>query len=114
LEQGTGLSFFAVVGAMLYSICGILRLVRFSVKTTQAKGNTEEEAAQKRNFTGLPIPAAAIAAVSTNLFFAFFYGRRVVQFSRDIIGDCPHLHLGDFGIFNGQPVEVSQFKDASF
>ena len=25
LEQGTGLSFFAVIGAMLYSICGILR-----------------------------------------------------------------------------------------
>jgi CDP-diacylglycerol--serine O-phosphatidyltransferase len=69
LEQGTGLSFFAVIGAMLYSICGILRLVRFSVKTTQAKGNIEEEAAQKKNFTGLPIPAAAIAAVSTNLFF---------------------------------------------
>lgn len=69
LEQGTGLSFFAVIGAMLYSICGILRLVRFSVRTTQAKGNIEEEAAQKKNFTGLPIPAAAIAAVSTNLFF---------------------------------------------
>ena len=73
LEQGTGLSFFAVVGAMLYSICGILRLVRFSVRTTQAKGNLEEEAAQKKNFTGLPIPAAAIAAVSTNLFFASPY-----------------------------------------
>jgi CDP-diacylglycerol---serine O-phosphatidyltransferase len=69
LEQGTGLSFFAVIGAMLYSICGILRLVRFSVKTNQAKGNLEEEAAEKKNFTGLPIPAAAIAAVSTNLFF---------------------------------------------
>jgi CDP-diacylglycerol--serine O-phosphatidyltransferase len=69
LEQGSGLSFFAVVGAMLYSICGILRLVRFSVKTTQAKGNIEEEAAQKKNFTGLPIPLAAMAAVSTNLFF---------------------------------------------
>src|SRR5271155_1893291 len=59
LAPGTGLSFFAVVGAMIYSICGILRLVRFSVRTTQAKGNAEEEAAQKKNFTGLPIPAAA-------------------------------------------------------
>lgn len=68
LEQGTGLSFFAIVGAMLYSICGILRLVRFNVKVTQAKGNVEEEAAQKKNFTGLPIPAAAMTAVATNLF----------------------------------------------
>lgn len=70
LEQGTGLSFFAVSGAMLYSICGVLRLVRFNVKATQAKGNAEELAAQKKNFTGLPIPAAAIAAVSANLFFS--------------------------------------------
>lgn len=70
LEQGTGLSFFAVTGAMLYSICGVLRLVRFNVKTSQAKGNAEEMAAQKKNFTGLPIPAAAVAAVSANLFFA--------------------------------------------
>jgi CDP-diacylglycerol--serine O-phosphatidyltransferase len=70
LEQGTGLSFFAVSGAMLYSICGVLRLVRFNVRAVQAKGNAEELAAQKKNFTGLPIPAAAIAAVSANLFFA--------------------------------------------
>ena len=69
LEQGTGLSFFAIFGAMAYSICGVLRLVRFSVKAGQAKGNAAEEEAQKKNFTGLPIPAAAIAAVSSNLFF---------------------------------------------
>lgn len=68
LEQGTGLSFFALVGAMLYSICGVLRLVRFNVKT--GKGSAEELAAEKKNFTGLPIPAAAMAAVSSNLFFA--------------------------------------------
>jgi CDP-diacylglycerol--serine O-phosphatidyltransferase len=68
LEQGTGLSFFAIVAAMLYSICGILRLVRFNVKVTKAKGNLEEEAAEKKNFTGLPIPAAALMAVSTHLF----------------------------------------------
>lgn len=69
LEQGTGLSFFAIFGAMIYSICGVLRLVRFNVRKAMAKGNEEEEAAQKKNFTGLPIPVAAIAAVSTNLFF---------------------------------------------
>jgi len=70
LEQGTGLSFFAVTGAMLYSICGVLRLVRFNVK---AKENSVETAEQKKNFTGLPIPAAAIAAVSANLLFASPY-----------------------------------------
>jgi CDP-diacylglycerol--serine O-phosphatidyltransferase len=69
LEQGTGVSFFVISGVMIYSICGVLRLVRFNVKAKEAKGNVEEQMAQKKNFTGLPIPAAAIAAVSTNLFF---------------------------------------------
>ena len=70
IEQTPGLDFFALIGAIIYSICGVLRLVRFNVKTSQAKGNKEEEAAQKKNFTGVPIPAAAIAAVSLNLFLA--------------------------------------------
>ena len=69
LEQGSFLSFFSATGAMVYALCGVLRLVRFSVKTTEAKGNAELQAAQKKNFTGLPIPAAAAAAVSANLFF---------------------------------------------
>jgi CDP-diacylglycerol--serine O-phosphatidyltransferase len=67
LEQGTFLSFFGATGAMVFSLCGVLRLVRFSVKATAAKGNAELQAAQKHHFTGLPIPASAIAAVSVNL-----------------------------------------------
>jgi hypothetical protein len=54
---------------MIYSLCGVLRLVRFSVKAAEAKGNEEMQAAQKKHFTGLPIPAGAAAAVSANLFF---------------------------------------------
>jgi CDP-diacylglycerol--serine O-phosphatidyltransferase len=69
LEQGSFLSFFGATGAMVYSLCGVLRLVRFNVKATEAKGNLELQAAQKKNFTGLPIPAAAAAAISANLFF---------------------------------------------
>lgn len=68
LEQGTVLSFFAATGAMVYSLCGVLRLVRFNVKTTEAKGNIEMQADQKKHFTGLPITASAVAAVSANLF----------------------------------------------
>lgn len=60
--QGSGLSFLVVIAAMLYSLCGVLRLVRFN--TSIDKGSES-----KKNFTGLPIPAAAIAAVSANLFF---------------------------------------------
>lgn len=67
LEQGSGLSFFAVIGAMLFSLCGVLRLVRFNVRATEAKGKLHVLADQKKNFTGLPIDAAALAAVSLNL-----------------------------------------------
>ncbi len=76
LEPGTGLSFYAMLGAMLFSICGVLRLVRFNVKTSEAKGDAEALAAQKKHFTGLPIPAGALAAVAANfLLFSPFADR---------------------------------------
>ena len=68
LTQGTYLSFAAASGAMIYSLCGMLRLVRFNLKSIEAKGNLVEMSIQKKNFTGLPIPAAAAVAISTNLF----------------------------------------------
>jgi CDP-diacylglycerol--serine O-phosphatidyltransferase len=70
LEQGTGLSFYAMLGALLFSICGVLRLVRFNVKSNEPKGDAQAIAIQKKHFTGLPIPASALAAVSANLFLA--------------------------------------------
>jgi len=81
LEQGTFLSFFSATGAMIFSLCGVLRLVRFSVKATEAKGNIELTAAQKKHFTGLPIPAAAAAAVSANLFLLSPWMRQWVELS---------------------------------
>lgn len=68
LEHGTILSFLGATAGMFFSICGILRLVRFNTNKSMAKGDIIEMTAQKKNFTGLPIPAAAIAAVSANLF----------------------------------------------
>lgn len=70
LEQGTTLSVCAVIGAMLYSICGILRLVRFNVKETEEKESHSLSTQRKKHFTGLPIPAAALAAVAVNLLFS--------------------------------------------
>ena len=69
LEQGTIFSFVAATGAMIFSLCGILRLVRYNVKTECVKGDILEVTAMKKNFTGLPIPAGAAAAVSINLLF---------------------------------------------
>ena len=69
LEQGTALSFIIAMGAMIYSLCGVLRLVRFNVSKHKNEGNLIEITVQKKNFTGLPIPAAAAASVSANLIF---------------------------------------------
>src|SRR5579871_5742923 len=69
LQPGTGLSFYAMLGCMLYSICGVLRLVRYNVKATEIKTHQDVLAKDKKHFTGLPIPAAAISAVSLNLLF---------------------------------------------
>jgi CDP-diacylglycerol---serine O-phosphatidyltransferase len=81
LEQGTGLSFFAISSAMLFSICGILRLVRFNVKTNEAKGDHEAQAIQKKHFTGLPIPAGALAAVFANVFLSSPIGQKLIPLS---------------------------------
>lgn len=97
LEQGSFLSFFGATGAMVYSLCGVLRLVRFNVKATEAKGNLELQAAQKKNFTGLPIPAAAAAAISANLLFLSPLFTKHVDYSnpdRAIALSCIMIVLG--------------------
>ncbi|MCP5510043.1 MAG: phosphatidylcholine/phosphatidylserine synthase [Chlamydiales bacterium] len=66
-EQETPMNFLCIVAAMLYSICGVLRLVRFNVKAHEAQ-KTASLRDYHKNFSGLPIPAAAGATVSANLF----------------------------------------------
>jgi CDP-diacylglycerol--serine O-phosphatidyltransferase len=68
LPTGTESSFLLMTAAVVYSVCGVLRLVRFNVTSQQIKGDEEQLIANKKNFTGLPIPAGAAAAVSGNLF----------------------------------------------
>lgn len=97
LEQGTLLSFLSASAAMVYSLCGVLRLVRFNVKTAEAKGNLELKAAQKKHFTGLPIPAGAAAAVSANLFLLSPFLQEwlpISHFLRTIILSSVMLVLG--------------------
>jgi CDP-diacylglycerol--serine O-phosphatidyltransferase len=68
---GTTLSFFVTTAAMLFSVAGVLRLVRFNVMAHDEKKDVAFPLLQKKNFfTGLPIPAAAAAAVSLNTFLA--------------------------------------------
>lgn len=55
--------FFLTIGAMIYSISGILRLVRYTVNA-----HKKSDQVDTGNFTGLPIPASAVCAISTTLF----------------------------------------------
>lgn len=57
-------SLIALSAAMLYTICGVLRLVRYNVKKQSEIDTTQAN----KTFIGLPIPAAAAAAVAPNLF----------------------------------------------
>lgn len=70
LEPGTGLSFLATAGAMMFSLCGVLRLVRYNVLANEVKEDPESLMAHKKHFTGLPIPAAALGFAAINLFFS--------------------------------------------
>ena len=71
LERGTLLSFYAMIGAMVFSLCGVLRLVRFNVTMAAIKKLPKHKTKKFRHFIGLPIPAAALTIVATNLLFAY-------------------------------------------
>lgn len=84
IEPGTELSFLLTTSVMIYSVCGVLRLVRFNVSALSAKEDEELASAHKKNFTGLPIPAAAAAAVSMNLFFVSDEFKRFFTMTHDV------------------------------
>ncbi len=67
IAQGTELSYLVTTAAMVFSVCGVLRLVRFSCQSVE-ETDPLQVVAQRKNFTGLPIPAAAAALISLNLF----------------------------------------------
>lgn len=70
ITPGTEPSFMITTAALIYSLCGVLRLVRFNIMSNELKGDEILSAVHKKNFTGLPIPAAASAAISANLYLA--------------------------------------------
>lgn len=78
--KGTPLSFFVMMAAMLYSICGVLRLVRFNTK--KSKVQTKKD--KNKQFTGLPIPAAAAAAVSVNFLMISDIAEKYITLSTSL------------------------------
>ncbi|MBJ7449416.1 MAG: CDP-alcohol phosphatidyltransferase family protein [Parachlamydiales bacterium] len=119
IPSGTKLSFLVTGAAMLYSVCGVLRLVRFNVKAMEAKGNEVKKLAHKKHFTGLPIPVAAISAVSANLFLVsddFLQFGPVSENIRGIIMAVVMIILGYFMISRWKfpSVKALHFRVRSF
>lgn len=50
-EVGRLLTLFVIIAAMIYTLCGVLRLVRYNVKTKEVKESGDEEAKKKRKNT---------------------------------------------------------------
>ncbi len=84
LDPGNKMSFFITVAAMIYSVCGILRLARFGVQAQKSKEDQNFAESFTKNFTGLPIPAAAAAVVSMNLLMASTELHSVVEVSEEV------------------------------
>lgn len=105
LERGSPLAFFAVIGAMVFSICGILRLVRFNVTMAAIKKLPKHKTKKYRHFIGLPIPAAALTIVGTNLLFAYPKFKQWFPLSEM----TETLILGSMGIVLGYFM-ISRFK----
>lgn len=81
IKPGTELSFAMTAAAMIYTVCGVLRLIRYNVTSAKAKSEAIDPAVTK-NFTGLPIPAAAGAAISLNLLLVVLGGYKDFAFSQ--------------------------------
>lgn len=77
ITPGTPFSFLMSTGAMIYTVSGLLRLVRFNVMSLEAKDSPDIEESAKKHFTGLPIPSAAGAIVSLNYFL--FYEKELLS-----------------------------------
>jgi len=58
-------TFFMILASIIYTLCGVLRLVRFRLHDSETKEGDKKN--EKKHFTGLPIPAAASAVVSAAL-----------------------------------------------
>ena len=119
LELGSGLAIFAIIGCMLFSLCGILRLVRFNIKANEAKNDPSLLIMHKKHFTGLPIPAAALTAASTNLLLVSPFIERSGWISeewRSILLPCVMIVLGFFMISRWKfpSIKVLQFRVPSF
>jgi CDP-diacylglycerol--serine O-phosphatidyltransferase len=101
VEPKTLMSFFLMTSAVVYSISGVLRLVRFTVSKQKIEPDSEEMKKANANFTGLPIPAGAMLTVSTTLFLMSSDGQSLLPttpLERAVIATIVFFVVGYFMI----------------
>lgn len=114
VAPGTIYSFLITTSAIVYSICGVLRLVRFNVMAMHEKNDENLQlASSKKNFTGLPIPAAAAAAISLNMFlvspeFSAYYA--LTDHARTLVLFFALLILGYFMVCRWKFPSLKQLR----
>ncbi|MBS0655559.1 MAG: phosphatidylcholine/phosphatidylserine synthase, partial [Verrucomicrobia bacterium] len=100
-EPTTTVSFFLMTAAVIYSISGILRLVRYTVTKPKLEADIEEVKKANAYFTGLPIPAGAMCAVSPILFLMSDDGLSIYAtdyFERAVVAAATFVITGYFMI----------------
>lgn len=102
-------SFLMTAAAIIFSVCGILRLARFCVMAQRSKEEDLFSDSFNKYFIGLPIPAAAAAAVSMNLLLASSELRFVFDLTEEARAIVLGLTLLVIGYFM-----VSRWKFPSF
>jgi CDP-diacylglycerol--serine O-phosphatidyltransferase len=95
---------FGWLAAFLFVACGALRLARFNVQVDNA---------QKKNFLGLPIPAAAATIAGSVLFYAWlgytdgiktvFMPILVYILALLMVSDIRYYSFKDMSFFRGRP-----------
>ena len=95
---------FGWLAAFLFVACGALRLARF---------NIQSDSVQKKQFLGLPIPAAAVVIAGSVLFYSYlgFLGELktvampilVYILAFLMVSDVRYYSFKDMGFFKGRP-----------
>jgi CDP-diacylglycerol---serine O-phosphatidyltransferase len=95
---------FGWLAAFLFVACGALRLARF---------NIQSDSVQKKQFLGLPIPAAAVVIAGSVLFYSYlgFSGELktvampilVYILAFLMVSDVRYYSFKDMGFFKGRP-----------
>lgn len=115
---GSLATFCVIIAAMIYSLCGVLRLVRYNLISHSEKTEVSDKK-ERKHFTGLPIPAAAAAVVSASLILLSKNVQTIIAISttaRSWILVCTLIIVGYFMVSRWKfpSVQALHFRVPSF